>query len=382
LQSAVSNSKKFEAVHFDSATFEEERKAFLATGKARLPDDSGTYINGKGQSSSKGSLKKPNALTAPQAAEAEVIATKKRKHNGKKNGDVERILASLPSADDGSQGIWAVADTEEKAYADNKLSDEALGTLSEAQHKIRDERAEIARLKDLRNNAENKAETSFDQMIERKLAHLLPPRLGGDNEGPCKASTKFHGASLYDYQGRSWTTPPAGLRQLAEGDDTKSFLPKKAVHRYTGHTKGVHAVRFAPGTGHLLLSAGLDGKCKVWSVYGERRCLRTYDGHTAGVRDVQWTSDSKRFLSASFDRYIRLWDTESGEVINTFTNRRVPYCVKFYPNDENIFVVGCSDNKAVAYNATTGEIVQEYNHHLAAVNTITFIENVSRVLID
>jgi len=132
-------------------------------------------------------------------------------------------------------------------------------------------------------------------------------------------------------------------------------------------------VRLSPGTGHLLLSAGLDGTCKVWSV-ATKRLMRTYCGHTAAVRDVQFNNDGTKFLSAGFDRFVRLWDTESGKVLGTFSNRRVPYVVQFYPRDDSIFVVGCSDNKVVAYDTVTGEITQEYNHHLAPVNTITFVD--------
>jgi pre-mRNA-processing factor 17 len=103
--------------------------------------------------------------------------------------------------------------------------------------------------------------------------------------------------------------------------------------------------------------------------------MRTYTGHSAGVRDVQFNHDGTKFLSASFDRYLRLWKTETGEVLQTFTNRAVPYVVKFYPHDDNLFVVGCSNNKIVTYDATTAEVTQEYNHHLAAVNAIIFVED-------
>lgn len=277
--------------------------------------------------------------------------------------------------DELAHGVWAPPSASERALAEDAVPMIESGV--ELDPRIVKERERIAerdRIRGIAESEENEKE-KFDRMVERKLSHLLPPRLKEDSEA-IEPSTVFHGTEEVDYRGRSWTAPPSGSRP-AEPFDTEDhacYVPKKCVHRFTGHEKGVHRIRLSPRTGHLILSAGLDHTCKVWSVE-KKCCMRTYTGHAAAVRDVQFNNDGTKFLSASFDRYLRLWDVESGKVLGTYTNRRVPYVVKFYPHDDNTFVVGCSDNKIVAYDATTGEITQEYDHHLAAVNTITFVED-------
>ena len=67
-----------------------------------------------------------------------------------------------------------------------------------------------------------------------------------------------------------------------------------------GHTKGVQGIEFLPNTGHLLLSGGMDGKCKVWDVGSDRLVKRTFSGHEAGVRSVNFSNDGKSNLNPSF----------------------------------------------------------------------------------
>jgi hypothetical protein len=99
-------------------------------------------------------------------------------------------------------------------------------------------------------------------------------------------------------QGRTWIDAPPDLRQ---GEPT-SYIPKTCVHTWSGHTKGVHKIQWFPGTGHLLLSASMDGKVKIWDVYNSRKCMRTYSGHTKPVRDVSFSADGKTFTSAGYDK--------------------------------------------------------------------------------
>lgn len=76
-----------------------------------------------------------------------------------------------------------------------------------------------------------------------------------------------------------------------------------------------------------MLSASHDGTCKIWDVLTNRKCLRTYTGHTRAIKDICFTNDGRKFISAAFDRNIHLWDTETGKIIKTFSNKKTPFCV-------------------------------------------------------
>jgi pre-mRNA-processing factor 17 len=323
--------------------------------------------------------------------------TKKRCRGKTKNKKINDVELVQDSDDEINYGIWGPPTQETIQLQNDTLStlEKMGGVISSLPIEMQTEREylkERNRQRSILNGTAtndgddedgviaSRENQNFDKLVERKMAHLLPPRIIGEEAKPTiEATTKFHLSPQeeFNYKNESWITPPTELKhgvEFGDVDHHTCFVPKKCVARFLGHNKGVHRIRLSPNTGHLLLSGGLDGKCKVWNVITKKVC-RTYIGHSAAVRDVQFNHDGTRFISCSFDRFIRLWDTESGKVLNTFTNRRVPYVLKFYPLDDNIFVVGCSDNKIVAYDCTSGEITQEYNHHLAPVNTITFVED-------
>lgn len=191
--------------------------------------------------------------------------------------------------------------------------------------------------------------------------------------------TQFHGKSLTDYQGRTYMDPPFGdAPQLAaEVGSQECFIPKTCIHTWTGHQGGVSVVRTFPGTGHLLLSGGMDTKIKLWDIYREGNLLRSFMGHTKAVKDVTFTNDGRKFLSCGYDRQIKLWDTETGQCLKAFSNGKTPYVLRFHPDDDkqHIFLAGMSDKKIIQYDINTGEITQEYDQHLGPVNTITFVDD-------
>ncbi|SPO41651.1 related to CDC40 - Pre-mRNA splicing factor important for catalytic step II [Pseudozyma flocculosa] len=197
--------------------------------------------------------------------------------------------------------------------------------------------AELARAEELSSN----------RKIEKEKAEAK--RLQDEEAGTEKSI--FHGKSMYDYQGRTYMHIPTDVDVNLAGEPgaTESYLPKTCVHTFTGHTKGISALRLFPQSGHLMLSASMDTKIKLWDVYHEGSCLRTFMGHSKAVRDICFSNDGRRFLSAGYDRQIKLWDTETGACLQAFSNGKVPYCVKFHPDDDkqNTFLAGMSDKKII-----------------------------------
>ena len=146
---------------------------------------------------------------------------------------------------------------------------------------------------------------------------------------------------------------------------------------FLDHTKSITQTRFFPDSGHLLLSASADSKIALWDVYHQRELLRTYSGHTKSVNDIDFNPSGTQFVSASYDRYMKLWDTETGKVVNKFTTGKTPHVVRINPSTPHEFLAGMSDKKILQYDTRSGEMVQEYDHHLGPVNTITFCDEVS-----
>ena len=103
----------------------------------------------------------------------------------------------------------------------------------------------------------------------------------------------------------------------------------------------------------------------MWEFYNERRCVRTYAGHSQAVRDVNFNNTGTEFLSASYDKTVKLWDTETGrnliferkfkliifgflgQVKSKFSMRKIPYCISFNPSEhkQHLFICGMSDKK-------------------------------------
>ncbi|KAG8533196.1 uncharacterized protein KY384_001979 [Bacidia gigantensis] len=241
-------------------------------------------------------------------------------------------------------------------------------------------------LYDERDAAEGEELASDEEYVEEESipdisAPMNKASTAYENDLTNTESTQYDGSQEADYMGRSYMMHPPNKPTEVE----RCYYPKKLVNTWKHGSKPITAIRFFPKTAHLLLSASADAKIKIFDVYREQELLRTYSGHVKALTDAEFSPNGSQMLSAALDRYMKLWDVETGTCLSRFKTGAIPHVIKFNPSAPHEFVAGMSDKKIVQFDTrvppdSENSLVQEYDHHLGPINSITFVDEDRRFI--
>lgn len=107
---------------------------------------------------------------------------------------------------------------------------------------------------------------------------------------------------------------------------------------------------------------------KVPEISAQR--LRTFPAHESSINALKLMSDRRRFLSASADNSLRLWDISTGEELQTFTGHASFVNAIALSPDERTIYSGSADGSILAWDSATGEQQAEFGGHVAPVNAL------------
>lgn len=82
------------------------------------------------------------------------------------------------------------------------------------------------------------------------------------------------------------------------------------IRTFNGHSHGVRHVVFSPDGNHFA-SGGTRGEIFIWDIDGAE-ALKKLEGHYGSVTDVRYAENGKYLVSAGEDGQVKVWDSMSG----------------------------------------------------------------------
>jgi transducin (beta)-like 1 len=159
----------------------------------------------------------------------------------------------------------------------------------------------------------------------------------------------------------------------------------KPVVTFSGHTSEVNAIRWDP-QGQILASCSDDKTAKLWRM-DSTKPIQDLKGHDLDIYTLRWSptgpgsknpSKSPLLATASFDKTVRIWDTTSGNCLQTLDrHEEAVYSISFSPDGEYI-ASGSLDRCLNIWSVKDGSLVKSHKGS-GSINDVSWSSGGERV---
>ena len=151
------------------------------------------------------------------------------------------------------------------------------------------------------------------------------------------------------------------------GDASKPVLPKV----FDSHESLVLAVAPSPDS-RRVLSASLDKTIRLFDLIGDDPPV-TFSGHGEQVYDVAWSPDGTHAASASADQTVRIWNVADATQERAIepAHEKVAYAVAYSPAGD-LIASGGADKLVKLWNPADGAEVRKLEGHGGEVYCVAF----------
>eukprot|EP01065_Artemidia_motanka_P029344 TRINITY_DN3547_c1_g1_i1.p1 TRINITY_DN3547_c1_g1~~TRINITY_DN3547_c1_g1_i1.p1 ORF type:complete len:890 (+),score=245.50 TRINITY_DN3547_c1_g1_i1:58-2727(+) len=201
-------------------------------------------------------------------------------------------------------------------------------------------------------------------LVQQELTAKLPMYLGlGSVPGTAR------GASTY----RDTTSSRPSARPTAAAPPAQ----RTELRSFPGHNSAVYCCSFSPD-GNRFVSASRDRTVRIWDVKSgtELHMIRGHNGFTLGC---DYSPRGDLVVSASEDRTVRLWEAETGKKVHVLRGHQDKvYSAKFSPSGWEVVSASC-DHCVKVWSVTEGRKLVTLRGHTHAVFSCCFSRDGTRV---
>jgi len=147
-------------------------------------------------------------------------------------------------------------------------------------------------------------------------------------------------------------------------------------HVLTLPTTWIMACAYSP-SGQFVACGGLDNKITLYKVTIDddiSKQKKIIASHTQYISACKFMYSDQQIFTASGDGTCKLWDIETGTVLQTFHGHQSDVLsIDISPSESgNIFVSGSCDHVSLVWDVRSGQYVQIFDGHESDVNSVRF----------
>ncbi len=110
------------------------------------------------------------------------------------------------------------------------------------------------------------------------------------------------------------------------------------LHKLVGHKLTIWSVKFSRD-GNTIVTGSFDNTLKFWNV-ADGRLVKSINAHTEAIVDVAYSHNGKMLATTSDDKTIKIWNITDGSLIRTMHVAEHIQGVVFSPDDKRLFTSG------------------------------------------